>query len=227
MATLTSIYLFSHVAAGMITLIAGPIAIFANRKYTKLHKIAGKTFFYAMLFVCFSSIIGFFRHYNIVFYQFLLGIALLVLAGILRGVRALQIMKTGVVKPFDFGYTILLGITTIGMLGMGAWHFTQGTMIAFPILFTVFGLGCLSDTTTNYKMFSNPLKFEKIEWLKLHVQTMIGCLMASTTAFTVNTAHFLPWYIQWFGPTILLLPLQFYWGKKLIPVKDKTKEQAI
>ena len=220
METLTSIHLFLHIAAGVITLIAGPIAIFTNRKYTKLHKIAGKIFFFAMLYVCFSSIIGFFRHSDIIFYQFLLGIGLLVLAGILRGVRALQIRQTGIVKHFDFAYTILLGITGICMLGMAIWHFSIGTMIAFPILFAVFGIGCLNDTRINYKMFSNPLNYEKTEWLKLHVQTMIGCFTASTTAFTVNTAHYLPWYIQWFGPTLILLPLQFYWGKKL---KNKFK----
>jgi hypothetical protein len=215
MEILTKIHLFAHISAGIITLIAGPIAIFTNRTYTKVHKIAGKIFFYAMLYVCFSSIIGFFRHPNKIFFQFLLGIGLLVLFGVLRGVRALQIRRNGIVKPLDFVYTAFLGITGVGMLSMAIWHFSIGTMIAFPILFTVFGMGCLKDTRINYQMFSNPLNYEKTEWLKLHVQTMIGCFTASTTAFMVNTAHYLPWYIQWFGPTIVLLPLQFYWGKKL------------
>jgi hypothetical protein len=221
MSTLTSIHLFAHVSAGIITLIAGPIAIFTNRSYPKVHKIAGKIFFYAMLYVCFSSIIGFFRHPKEIFYQFLLGIGLLVLAGILRGVRALQIMKNGQIKTYDWIYTILLGISAVWMLGMAMWCYGQftethkGMMMGFSILFAVFGMGSVSDVVLNFKMFSNPQNYEKMEWLKLHVQTMIGCFIASTTAFTVNVAHFLPWYIQWFGPTILLLPLQFYWGKKL------------
>jgi uncharacterized membrane protein len=225
MANLTSLLLFTHVACGIITLIAGPIALFANRKYPKLHKIAGKTFFYAMLFICFSSIIGYFRHDGVIFYEFLLGIAILVLAGVLRGIRALKIMKGGAVNSLDWAYTILLAINCLYMLGYGAWLYIHGAEMVFPILFSVFGFGCLTDVVTNVKMFSKPFEYEKVLWLKLHVQTMIGCFIASTTAFTVITAHYLPWYIQWFGPTLLLLPLQIYWGRKLKGSKKVEKIQ--
>jgi uncharacterized membrane protein len=226
MANLTSLFLFTHIAAGIITLIAGPIAIFANRKYTKLHKIAGKTFFYAMMTICISSIIGYFRHEGVVFYEFLLGIAILVLAGVLRGIRALKIMKGGTVIPFDWAYTILLAINSLYMLGYGFWQYTQGAEMVFPILFGVFGINALIDVIKNIKMFSTPSDYEKVIWLKLHVQTMIGCFIASTTAFTVNTAQYLPWYIQWFGPTMLLLPLQIYWGRKLKSEKKNVKVQV-
>jgi hypothetical protein len=60
-------------------------------------------------------------------------------------------------------------------------------------------------------------------WYKLHVATMLGAFTASTTAFTVNAAHFLPWYIQWFGPTLALLPLQFYFAKKISGPGRKAK----
>jgi uncharacterized membrane protein len=132
MANFTSLLLFAHVAAGIITLIAGPIAIFANRKYTKLHKIAGKTFFYAMMTICISSIIGYFRHEGVIFYEFLLGIAILVLAGVLRGIRALKIMKGGAVIPFDWAYTILLAINCLYMLGYGMKLYMQGAEMVFP-----------------------------------------------------------------------------------------------
>ena len=57
---------------------------------------------------------------------------------------------------------------------------------------------------------------------------MIGAFIASTTAFTVNIGgDYLPWYLQWFGPTIALLPLQFYWGRKLKNQMKGTQKQVV
>lgn len=221
--SLGTLSLIIHIAAGVLTLIAGPIAIFANRKYLKVHKIAGNVFFYAMLIVCVSAVIGFLKRPDQIFFQFLLGIAILVFAGIMRGVRSLQIMKTFKVERVDFAYTGLLAFSALWMLGMGAWHFAQGTMIAFPILFSVFGTNSALDALKNIRMFSNPLNYERIEWLKLHVASMLGAFTASSTAFTVNAAPFLQWYFQWFGPTLLILPLQIYWGRKLKASSEKKK----
>jgi hypothetical protein len=108
------------------------------------------------------------------------------------------------------------------MLGMSAWHFQAGTMIAFPILFGVFGFVSLTDTRVNWRVFTKPQLLHRLDWMRLHAGTMMGTFTASTTAFTVNAAHFLPWWLQWFGPTLLLLPLQIYFGKKLKGMRDKT-----
>ena len=204
-----------HIIAGASTLVSGPIAIFYNFRDPRKHRIVGKAFFYAMLIVVISAIMAFFKHPELVFFQFLLGIAFLVLAGILRGVRSIFLMKGGPVTSFDWGYTALIGLNAIYMLGMASWHLAAGTMIAFPILFAVFGIMSASDTWVNWKTFSNPLKLQRMDWVRFHLSTMLGAFTASTTAFTVNAAPFLPWWAQWFGPTILLLPLQFYFGRKV------------
>jgi hypothetical protein len=210
-----SLFLLIHIMAGATTLLAGPMAIFYNFKQPKYHRIAGKIFFYAMLVVCVTAWIGYARRPELVFYQFLLGISLMVFAGILRGVRVIGFMKGRLVPGYvDWAYTVLLCICGIGMLGSAAWHIQQGTMIAFPILFSVFGLMCMGDTVKNVRFF-RAATVARMDWYRLHVSTMLGAFTASTTAFTVNTGHFLPWYIQWFGPTLLLLPLQFYFGRQL------------
>ena len=221
MELLGKIFLIIHVIAGMSTLITGPFAIFYNFKDPKKHRIVGKTFFYAMLIVGFSSISGWLKHQHSPFYQFLMGIAIIVLAGVFRGVRTIFLMKGGPVKRFDFVYTAGLGLGGIWMAGMSIWHFQQGTMIAIPILFAVFATSALTDTVRNWKVFTNPAKLHRLDWMRLHASTMIGAFIASTTAFTVNAAHFLPWWAQWFGPTLLLLPVQFYFGKKLLNMKAK------
>ncbi len=215
------ITLYIHVIAGASTLITGPFAIFYNFKDPRKHRIVGKTFFYAMLIVAVSSIGGFIKYPDRPFFQFLLGIAILVLAGVFRGVRAVFLMKGGRVLPFDFGYTTMLGLNALYMLGMAAWHILAGTMIALPILFAVFGFMSLGDTVRNWKVFREPGTLLRLDWMHLHSTTMMGAFTASTTAFTVNAAHFLPWYLQWFGPTLLLLPLQIYFGRKLKNMRNK------
>ena len=209
-----------HIIAGASTLITGPIAIFYNFRDPRKHRIVGKVFFYAMLIVSISSILAFFKRPDQVFFQFLLGISFLVLAGILRGVRSIFLMKGASVTSFDWAYTVLIGLNALYMLGMSAWHFAAGTMVALPILFGIFGLMCAADARKNWLIFSNPSVLHQLDWMRLHLSTMLGAFTASTTAFTVNAAHFLPWWAQWFGPTLLLLPLQFYFGGKVKAMRD-------
>lgn len=219
--------LYIHIVAGTLTLITGPIAIFYNFKDVRKHRAVGKVFYYAMLVVAISAIIGFFKRPDAVFFQFLLGIALLVLAGIFRGVRSIFLMKGARVNSFDWAYTTLLGLNAVFMLSMSAWHISAGTMIAFPILFGVFGAMSAGDTWVNWKSFRNPAALDRLDWIKLHLGTMLGAFTASTTAFTVNSAHFLPWWAQWFGPTILLVPLQFYFAKKVRDMRKKAAAQSV
>lgn len=221
MKLLTDLNLLIHIIAGTITLLTGPIAIFYNFRDVRRHRLVGKVFYYAMLVVAFTAILSFFRRPDQVFAQFLLGISLLVLAGIFRGVRSIFLMKGASVSTFDWAYTVLLGANAVFMLGMAVWHLFNGTMIAFPILFGVFGLISASDTWTNWKTFRHPAALHRLDWMRLHLGTMLGAFTASTTAFTVNAAPFLPWWAQWFGPTLLLLPLQFYFGKKVKAMRRK------
>lgn len=226
-AILGKLLLSIHIIAGASTLVTGPIAIFYNFRDPRKHRIVGKAFYYAMLVVAFSAILTFFKHPDKVFFQFLLGISFLVLAGIFRGVRSIFLMKGAQVNRFDWAYTVLIGFNAVFMLSMAAKHLVLGTMIAFPILFGIFGLMSASDTWKNWKTFSNPTALHRLDWMRLHLSTMLGAFTASTTAFTVNAAHFLPWWAQWFGPTLLLLPLQFYFGGKVKSMQKGTARERV
>lgn len=207
--------LYTHIIAGMITLIAGPLAIFYNFKDPKKHRLVGKLFFYAMLLVVFSAFLGFLKRPGEAFFQLLFGISWLVLCGILRGVRSIQLMKGGQVTRFDWAYTLVLATNGIWMISLCLVHLREGTVIFIPILFALFGAGALTDVRTNWRVFSRPELMQQFDWIRLHTSTMLGAFTASSTAFTVNAAPFLPWWAQWFGPTLILLPIQFYFGKKL------------
>lgn len=220
------IILILHIIAGSLTLITGPVAIFYNFKEPRKHRAFGKVFYYAMLIVVATSVSGLIKHPDSPFYQFLVGISILVLCGILRGIRSIYLMKGGAVTRFEWTYTIVLAINGLWMLGMAVFHVSAGTIAPIPILFSIFGLMSVTDVRQNWRIFSRPQRLHRLDWLRLHTNTMLGAFTASTTAFTVNAAQFLPWWAQWFGPTLLIMPLHFYFGGKLGAMRGKTASAA-
>lgn len=216
---------YIHIVAGASTLVTGPIAIFYNFRDPRKHRLVGKVFFYAMLIVAVSAIIGYFKHPGVVFFQFLLGISILVLAGIFRGVRSIFLMKGGSVRWFDFAYTAMLGLNGVWMLRQALFQL-NGENMAFPILFGVFGLMSLGDTWENWRVFTKPHLLHRFDWMRLHLGTMLGAFTASTTAFTVNSAPFLPWWAQWFGPIILIVPLQVYFARKVKSMRAQARRNT-
>jgi hypothetical protein len=213
---LVKTHLILHIIAGLSTLVAGPIAIFYNFKQVKKHRIAGQVFFYAMLYVCASAVVGYFRHSDKVFYQFLLGIAILVAAGIFRGVRAIQRMKKDRVRPVDY-------IHPVGLVLFGGWMLWRsfasvqaGGEVIWTVLFGVFGVGATADAVGDLRRLFGQLVPQPTDWYLLHVRSMLGAFTASTTAFLVNVgSEALPWPLVWFGPTLALLPLRFYFVRKI------------
>lgn len=215
MAFLGQLIYYIHILAGATTLVAGPLAIFFNDRRIKWHRIAGQVFFYAMLIVSVSAIVSFLKQPERPFFQFLLGIALFVLSGILRGVRAARMMKGAPVLPFDYAYAALMGANGLYMVGMAIWHLSKESAAIFPVLFGAFGIACLGSARMTLRILKNASSLHRLDWLRLHLGTMIGAFTASTTAFTVQTASFLPWPVQWFGPALALMPLQVYFARKI------------
>ncbi len=217
LAQASKIFVFLHILAGCVTLIAGPIAIFYNFKDSAKHRLSGKVFFYAMLFVCVSAVIGFIKQPEVVFYQFLFGISIFVFLQIIIGVRAMLFMKSRAIPTmWDYGVAVLGSLVGLSMVGYAVFKGLQSPDITFPILFGVFGTALLRASV---KSLLNLRKFEirsKNFWYKTHIGNMMGGLMGSTTAFMVNVlGNSLPWFVIWFGPTVVLTPLVIYFVRKL------------
>ncbi len=225
LAILIQSLLIIHVAAGITTLVSGPFAIFYNWRNVRAHRLAGKVFLYAMLIVCISSIVTFARHPEVVFYQFLFGLAWIVLAGVVRGVRAIFLMKGAVAHWADIAIIATTAIAGMFMTSYGLQILSTNGVGAFSVLFCVFGLGGMMDA---YNWWRKTAKIESVvalDWLMEHKSSMLGSFIASTTAFTVNIGQALPWYIQWFGPTLLLLPVSIYFGRKIKAMKTRANAQ--
>ncbi len=88
------------------------------------------------------------------------------------------------------------------------------------ILFGAFSLVCLSEIYPSLKRFKNP---KEVNWFRIHIGSMMGAFIASTTAFVVNALKFLPLLVQWFVSTVILVPLIIYYQRKFAPKKKGQK----
>ena len=212
---LVEIHRFLHIAAGTITLIAGPLAIYFNQN-AALHRRFGKVFFFAMLYVCISAIFGYLRAPSI-FFTFLLGISCMVLSSILPAVRCIALMKGKPLKKTDQLMGIVALLCGVLMIAKGASGMFDSQVSEVSILFLVFGLLTFALGVGSYRAFSSKEKIHSLDWLLLHVRLMMTAFIASTTAFAVNAKFLqtLPWFILWFAPTVIIVPLQIYFTNRI------------
>lgn len=203
-----------HIIAGVSTLIAGPIAIFYNFKNVQKHRLAGRTFFWSMMVVCLFAEIGFLKRFDLPFFQFLGALAWLVFLNMLGGLRAIRLFKGVPVSVNDHWLPRAQWAVGAVMVVCGVWYFTKGSnLLPIAILFNVFGVLLVRQGFQWQKMLTQTVV--PITWYRMHIGQMITGFIASTTAFTVQTCHFLPWFVQWFGPTILLAPVAKYFSEKI------------
>lgn len=202
------ISLFIHIFAGVSTLIAGPIALFYQRN-SKKHVIAGKVFNVSMMIIIVTSIFKFLRVPDNFGYQFLFGISILVGFNLFQGIRSIRFMKGKQPGHFDRTFIWVFILTGIGMMNAGIYHLMHGHSFPLAILFLVFGVIVMTGGL-KFRRFLVAGNISSRWWLRLHIDAMMGAFIASTTAFTVNAADFLPWYAQWFGPAIVMQPLLMY-----------------
>jgi hypothetical protein len=218
--TLGQISTITHVITGIITLVAGPVAIFANSKHVRLHRFAGKAFALSMLWVCLSAIVGYFKYSDNLFYQLLLGISLMVLGQTWLGVSAMRRFKGKGGNALDYIATSILLIDAVFLMYKGFTSYQAQVPMMFVILFGVFGVGNMITAIKFNRAFLG--ERDKLFWYKEHIGTMFGVFIASNTAFLVNVGGALPDWVQWFGPTIALVPVQVYFLRKLAKPKTAT-----
>jgi uncharacterized membrane protein len=221
-----TISLYIHIIAGTLTLLAGPIAIFYNGDNTKLHKVWGKIFLWAMGIVTTTAIFGFIQHPTHVFFQFLGGLSLIVIFNLYKAIRAIQFRKKLSVSNLDKVVFYLSGMVAFLFTGMAFYGFIFKNGGAVYILLMVFGLALFLDLRGLLRLVRNESTTAK-NWFKQHIGGMLGAFTASTTAFMVNVDSGLPWYLAWFGPAIIIQPLVFYFFKKYRLNDKPAKEKGI
>ena len=208
--------LITHIVAGAVMLLSAPFAFIINVKSIKNHRLAGKIFNYAMTIVGITTVIGVFKRPDNLFSYFLLAIMVLTAFSVVKGVRAIQVMKGSPINKVDYINLAFIGVSGLFLLGAATYVHFFNLSGEVTILFGVFGLVCLAEIYPSLKRFKNP---KEVNWFRVHIGSMMGAFIASTTAFVVNALKFLPFLVQWFGPTVVLVPLIIYYQRKFAPKK--------
>jgi len=209
-----NIILIIHIGSGFTALLCGLFAIVA-KKGKPMHRNAGKIFFIAMIVVAVSAIFMSVAHRS----MFLFTIGIFAFFQDYFGYRAI---KNKSMKPsaFDWVVLVLAAVNSIVMIS------------TFQIVLMVFGGISASLAYGVFRTFlltSKDKEIPKKSWLAMHIGMMLGAYIATSTAFlVVNIKSFQPSWLPWLIPTILGVPLIFYFtnkftGKKPRPVFTRSE----
>ena len=211
MDNLNTILLILHIVTGSVGLLAGTITLWL-RKGGATHRMTGSIFSYAMLSAGFSALALSILRPN----YFLLIIGIFTIYMVSTGLRYIRLRDPGKKHAgFDWFLTIVMGITALYFLVSGVRLAFQGNL--FGIVYIVFGsIGGLfvRADSNNYKGKSEEINF----WQTAHLQRMTGAYIASLTAFLVVNYQILPAFVPpwlvWILPSLVLTPLIIKWSRK-------------
>ncbi|MBK7357775.1 MAG: hypothetical protein IPI45_13480 [Saprospiraceae bacterium] len=203
--TLFKFLLAIHIFCGGASLLLG-FYILITRKGNRSHKNIGTIYFYAMLLTALVAIAITYLHPS----YFLFTIGIFTSYMLLTGKSYLRKRSQFDVKYIDWILSIIMLLFGSVLIAMGCYKMFLGNY--FGIVHLVFGgFSCLFvyQDYINFKGRSSVQNY----WLVTHLQRMIGSYIASVTAFIVVNNTFLPGYIAWLLPTVLLVPLIIIWSR--------------
>jgi uncharacterized membrane protein len=211
--TIFRIFLTIHIIGGGLGLLSGILNMIAKKGDSR-HRIVGNIFFFSMLTAGLSSLV--LSTINPSLFMFMVGIFTVYMVG--TGKRYLHLkMLNQKQKPKIIDWSLTIGMMLAGILFMGLGVLSLLKSNLFGLVFITFGfLGLLfvRHDFKNYTGKSHLLNY----WLSEHLQRMIGAFIASTTAFLVVNAKYLPESIPlilyWLLPTIIFTPLIIKWANK-------------
>ncbi len=206
------ILLFIHIAAGTIALLSGLLAILLRAR-VKLHRPAGKVYFWSMTVVFFTAVVISSAHRNL----FLFCVAFFSYYSCLTGYRALKLKKLHLEQQpshFDWVTEIFFALMHVGFVSLAFYLLAHGK-ISFGIISLVFGLIGLRGNYVTVQRLKKRLVYRNY-WLLAHIGGMMGSYIGAVTAFVVNNSERipLPQIVLWLGPAAFLVPLIFFETKK-------------
>jgi hypothetical protein len=208
---------WSHVIAGVASLLAAPVAMVAP-KGGGVHRAAGQVYFWGMAVIFVTAMVMSFFRPNI----FLIAVSVLSFYGAFAGRRALLHKRTDRAPAGLVDWVAVCVALAMGMAvaTWGAWQIAAGALAAgpFPALGVAFGVLIVSGALGDARRFRRLAA--KNEWWFLHMNQMLGSYVGLLTAFLVQTvaprlleAGMPPDWVWtvWVAPTIIGMPAISYW----------------
>ncbi|MBL7839869.1 MAG: hypothetical protein JNJ75_07010 [Cyclobacteriaceae bacterium] len=205
METVIKFLIFSHVAAGAVSLITAPIAMVVV-KGGSAHRVSGKIFLWSMVYIFVSAVILGTYHWK----PFLLMVSVLSFYLVYSGTRTLHQKQVHLGKGvmwYDWAVGVVCGLFMLAFLAWSIELMVNGTNV---ILILFFSIGGLFSIVTELKRYRSRNE-SRYGWLFNHIGRMVGGFIAAVTAFSTNVLNFLPGVAQWLWPTLIGTPLIIYW----------------
>lgn len=202
-----NIAMWIHVAAAVVSLVAGPLSMLTN-KGGRLHRRAGKAYVVGMSTIFVTSLVM--SIFNTVL--FLVAVAFLTFYSTISGIRILERKRAEQrATRVDSGLALMTLAVGLGLLGSVVWSLVRGAGFdAMTVVVAVFGFLLSSQAGGDLRTFAAGT-FAPQGWLFEHIGRMCGSYIGLITALMVQSAPRvgLPeeWaWIVWIAPTIIGSP---------------------
>ncbi|MBL7832394.1 MAG: hypothetical protein JNK18_00495 [Cyclobacteriaceae bacterium] len=205
METLIAFLKYSHITAGVISLVSAPVAM-AAAKGSRSHRLWGKIFLWCMVYIFVSAVILGTYHWK----PFLLMVSVLSFYLVYSGTRTIhqkQIHLGKGVTWYDWTVAALCGVFMLAFLVWSIDLMVSGTNVVLILFFSV---GGLFSVVTEMKRYQSRVE-SRHSWLFNHIGRMTGGFIAAVTAFSTNVLTFLPGIVQWLWPTLIGNLLIIFW----------------
>jgi uncharacterized membrane protein len=204
--------IYIHALLGGIGLLTG-IASIVVKKGGTIHKKTGNVFYYSMLASAMLSIAIAMMPKHVSPFLLLIGVFTTYL--VLGGKRALSFKNKNKTAATFTDKLISTGMLLAGFIMVGYGIYTLLHQNNIGILFLFFGAFGLAGSIRDFVDFKNKAYItQKNKWLKAHLGSMVGALIASVTAFMVAGLNFTSLWV-WLSPTCIGTAYIIYWGKKV------------
>ena len=196
-----------HILAGTIALLSAIMAVLSE-KGKKLHVLSGRTYFWCMVTIFLTAIPMSIITSNI--FLFLIAFFSFYLA--FAGIRFARNRK-GIATTSDWIAVGLMILSGVGMWTLAAILFMNNNSMYIPLL--VFGGFAIVLGYGDFKSHKNKTAIGK-ERIGKHLQNMIGGTIAVITAVLVVNVTIEPVWVWWVLPTVLIVPVIFWYRIKLM-----------
>ena len=199
--------LIIHILSGSIALFSAALAL-SIEKGKKFHIYSGKSYFWAMVIIFLTAIPMSIITSNVSL--FLIAIFSFYLA--FSGMRFARNRK-GVPTLIDLIAVNLMFLSGAGMWILAIIYFMNNNSQFITLI--VFGFLALFLDYGDFQTFKNQTAVGK-ERIAKHLTNMMGGTIAVVTAVLVVNPPTNPEWVWWLLPTAVLVPVIFWWNKKVL-----------
>jgi uncharacterized membrane protein len=191
--------LVMHIAGGTVALISGLVAML-TLKGSKIHRLAGKIYFWAMTAVFVGALFTAIGHHK----DFLLMVAFFSYYMTVRGYRILYLKNLHQGQKaviLDWVITTISGLFLLALILWGSWGLLNG--VNMGIVAIAFGTLGMTFFISDIKSFFSPPK-EKMHWWYGHISSMGGSYISAVTAFIVVNIQLSQFqWVLWILPGVI------------------------